>query len=435
MKLRVSIVVACCSLFLGACTSQTSGGGSSSGSSGGDSTTGADTTGGSGADGGTTETGGDTGDTTGGDTAGGETTGGETTGDATGDGTGTTDGVVEPTGLALLGNGKNSVNFVVLEEIAGPDAGLSVPRDAEINPDRPTELWTVNTQSESVVVIHDYDTAGRTTETFWSLGSHHFMGRPAALAFGAPNVMATIHDTDELTQGPNGTPADFMGPTTHATHNLALFDAGHGSHLDMLHNSPNGVGIAWEADNIYWVFDGYHSSVTRYDFRSDHGMGGADHSDAVVSRCVEGEVTRAPGSVSHMAYDQSTDLLYIADTGNNRIAVLDATTGSKGSNVGPNYDGGDQHKFDGVNMWTLVDGLDHDISAPAGLELHDDMIWLTDNATSRVYAFDLDGKLVDWMDTYLEAGSLNGLALDGKGNLILTDSLRNRVYMISALEQ
>ncbi|MFT7621589.1 MAG: hypothetical protein ACI9WU_000753 [Myxococcota bacterium] len=421
--MRTLLMLTCCGAIVGACSS--TGNGSRSGSSDNETTT----DGGAAADGGGetttdgTEDGGDTGTTDGGDTG---VDGGTVDG-------GTATGAVEPTGLALLGNGKNSVNFVVLEEVAGPGDGLSVPRDVEVNPFRPNELWTVNTQSESVVVIYDAGTTAQSTETFWSLGSHHFMGRPAALAFGANDSMATIHDTAELTQGPNGTPADFMGPTLHATHNLNLFDAGHGSHLDMLHNSPSGVGIAWESDNIYWVLDGFHSSVTRYDFASDHGMGGADHSDGSTARCAEGEVTRVDGSVSHLAMDTSTGLLYIADTGNNRIAVLDTNTGTKGGSVAPNYDGVAQYRINDVVIETLVDGSDHDMSAPAGLELHDGMIWVTDSVTSRVHAFDMDGQQVDWMDTYLDAGSLQGLAFDDAGHMFLTDAVRSRIYQISAL--
>ena len=35
-----------------------------------------------------------------------------------------------------------------------------------------------------------------------------------------------------------------MGPTLWDG-NLNIYDGGHASHLDMLHNSPNGAGIAW----------------------------------------------------------------------------------------------------------------------------------------------------------------------------------------------
>ena len=78
------------------------------------------------------------------------------------------------------------------------------------------------------------------------------------------------------------------------------------------------MGIAWEKDNVYWVFDGYHSSITRYDFNEDHGPGGTVHDDGTVSRYVEGKVKRVANVVSHMEMDRESNLLYVADTGNNR---------------------------------------------------------------------------------------------------------------------
>ena len=40
-----------------------------------------------------------------------------------------------------------------------------------------------------------------------------------------------------------------------------------GSHIDMLHGSPYGVGIAHDYDNVYWYNDGYYGELVRYDFK------------------------------------------------------------------------------------------------------------------------------------------------------------------------
>ena len=71
--------------------------------------------------------------------------------------------------------------------------------------------------------------------------------------------------------------------------------------------------------NIYWVFDGYHSSIVRYDFATPHEIGGHDHSDGKVWRYDEVSVSRQEGVPSHMILDDNTGFLYIADTGNQRI--------------------------------------------------------------------------------------------------------------------
>ena len=112
----------------------------------------------------------------------------------------------------------------------------------------------------------------------------------------------------------------------------------------------NRIQLAWHHDhegpidhgNAFWVFDGYHSSITFYDFHTDHGLGGTDHSDGEIARYVEGEVQRRMEVPSHMALDRDTGLLYISDTGNSRIAVLDTAVGEVAAAIVPNYDGTQQ---------------------------------------------------------------------------------------------
>ena len=309
--------------------------------------------------------------------------------------------------------------------------GLGTPRDLEFNPESPDQLWVVN-RTEAMVIFYDTGSASQSTSWHSGPGAHHFFAQPSGLAFGVNEAMATIHETDELTQGPlpAGSPHDFMGPTLHWT-DTSYFDAGHKSHLDMLHNTPLGMGIAWHGGNTYWVFDGYHSSISLYVFNEDHGAGGADHSDGKVRRYVEGKVKRQPDVPSHMELDRITKLLYIADTGNNRIAALDTTTGSQGANLYPNYDGGQQNYMNGASIWTVIDGADHDMQHPSGLALVDDLIFVTDNATGRVLAFTLDGELVDWLDTERPAGALMGMTFDDDGRLYLVDALSDEVFRIS----
>ena len=68
-----------------------------------------------------------------------------------------------------------------------------------------------------------------------------------------------------------------------------------GSHIDMLHESPYGVGIAHDYDNVYWYNDGYYGELVRYDFMMDHDTGGHDHSDGVVQRYSEIQLTHSYG--------------------------------------------------------------------------------------------------------------------------------------------
>ena len=337
-----------------------------------------------------------------------------------------------PNGLPVLGEGDHTVASVVVTEIGTASDGLSVPRDLEINPDEPDQLWVICRGNESMVIFEEVGTTEQTSRLVHSGGSAHFMAQPAAFAFGQPGTMASIHETDVQTQGPDGTPADFMGPTLFDT-TLNMFDAGHGSHLDMLHNTPNGMGIAWEKDNVYWVFDGAHSSLTRYDFQADHGRGGADHSDGIVARHVSGQVSRVADVPSHMEVDRAGELLYVADTGNNRVCVLDITTGTEsGGNIFPNYDSTIQTSYAGSDLWTLIDGEAEGWVRPSGLALHNDTLYITDNGTGRIYAYDLAGELIDWVDLELPDGALMGIEVVSEESMYVVDAVGDRVLHVAA---
>lgn len=351
--------------------------------------------------------------------------------------------VAQPSGLPVLGNGIHSEDAVQLRVVGSRSDGLNGPRDLAFHPAQKNQLWVVNQLDESVVIYGDAtapDNPNALSAHRKGAGGEHFLAQPASIAFGAIGYnkkynFATAQETDKKTQGPNGTPADFMGPTMW-TSDLSIFDAGHSSHLDMLHNSPNGVGIAWERDNIYWYFDGAHGSLTRYDFKGDHGPGGADHADGIISRYAEGQVKRVAGIPSHMVFDARSNTLYLADTGNQRIAAFDPSGAQATAMTYPQYDGlGErQHKMSGGKLTTLVDGKNSEteLKKPSGLALAGDTLFVVDNETSTISAYDLSGKRLDWLKLNRPAGSLMGIEVHQSGDLYLVDYLANELLQIKA---
>lgn len=347
----------------------------------------------------------------------------------------------EPVGLDVLGAGTHDTSRIQVEVVATAEEGLASPSDLAFDPMDESTLWVTNYSDNSITMLSgdDYDVAW----TSGSPGQDHFMVAPMSLAFSDFGNFATIHDTDDLTQG-TATPEDFMGPTLWDTSDR--FDGGHGGHLDMLHNTPLGGGIAWDTGNAYWVFDGYHDSLTRYDFNEDHGYGGADHSDGEVARYAEGEVSRFEGIPSHLDYDQDNALLYAADGGNGRIATLDTSAGEIDGPVFPNYDGTRQYVMSGTGTQTFAEGTppvvpledgepsieSTAIELPAGLELHDGTLWMTDHATSRVLAFDTEGRLIDWVQLDRPEGHLGGIAVGPQGRVYVVDIEDQEILRISA---
>lgn len=340
--------------------------------------------------------------------------------------------------LAILGSGTHDMSLLTAVVLAERADGLRRPTDVEFDNMGGGSLLIPNQDDNSMSTIDGAMTASPVVSKIGDFTTgRHFNARPTAVAFGPEwdgyPSFAHAPDQDQCTQSLLGLctePDGFMGPTWHSTR-PDIFDAGHGGHLDMLHNSENSVGVAYEgAGSVWWIYDGSHGSLTRYDFRSDHGPGGSDHTDGVVVRFLDGVLGYVPDVGSHIAYDTATDLVYAADTENNEIRVLDATSGTLGADLEPNFDGSVQKFMDGATSWVLIDGAAHGLVMPSGLELVGSTLFVTDYATARVFAFDLAGTLLDWFDTGGIPGSVMGMEVGADGDLYLADPAGDRVVRI-----
>jgi sugar lactone lactonase YvrE len=336
----------------------------------------------------------------------------------------------QPTTIPVLGNGLHTLKAVEQKVVATRDDGLDGPTDVALHPIRKDELWITSQNDDAMVIIFDVGLPGRKAGKAKTPTGQHFLANPSGLAFNLDDgMLATIHEEDQITQAT--TPWDFMGPTLWSS-GLTAFDGGHSSHLDMLHNTPNGMGIAWDRGNAYWVFDGQNGSLTRYDFQHPHVPGGTDHTDGVIRRYAEGQLKRVAGVPSHLELDRSANLVYAADSGNNRVVVLDPKIGVLGAALLPNFDGVSQLRVDKAKLTTLVEGKGAGLTRPSGLALHDGVLYVGDNATGQVRAFAAtDGRALDWLDTGLETGALKGICFDPQGRLYIVDAKAERVLRLA----
>lgn len=357
-----------------------------------------------------------------------------------------------------LGTGDHTPASVTLTPIATAADGLASPRDLAFNPRIPDELWIVNHDTESVVIVHAAtDDTNRSTEKRKDGYALHFMAKPAAIDFGAdatstapipigvagkPGTFATCgesRNTYDDTQAAN----DFMGPVLWSS-DLSVFAKynpnGLGSHLDMAHLSSDCVGIAHETGNAYWTISGRHETstmpmnlpgavVTRYDFNADNGVGNDDHSDNVGEQFSLGVVTYKAGVSSHLFWNADEPALYIADAGSGRILRLDPSTATKGANLMAPETMARASQMANESFTEVVSaGV---LSTPSGLEIKNSIIYVSDNDTSLITAFSLDGQTqLNYLDTGLPPGSLSGMAFGPDGKLYFVDVTGNNVFRI-----
>lgn len=285
-------------------------------------------------------------------------------------------------------------------QIANSDQDLLVPRDLDFHPDLArNELWVINKDTEE---------SGGSTVKFSGLGetggSHlmqedpnnwHFMSLPTGIAFANNGNFATCPGVFDANHN-GGTP--FTGPSLWssdpAIYAQNLFGP-LGSHLDMLHVTPNSQGIAAENWNRFWVVDGFNGDVVMHDFRGDHGPGQDYHGNAIIRRYDEVQITRDPNDhiVSHCALDKTTGWLYVVDHGGQRVYRLNINTGNVS---GP----GDYGPWETYVEYSMVTGYSHEViitsglEQPAGIEVIGDRLLVSDHASGDIVVYDLSASTV-----------------------------------------
>lgn len=283
----------------------------------------------------------------------------------------------------------------VITEIANSSNLLNMPTDLDFHPIlTKKELWVLNKDLEntgsSTVTISN---AGESNQSgIWRRDGNawHFMSLSTGIAFSdensnfatSPGVYDANHNGGQPFTGPalwSSDPAIYAMPS-----------GGNGSHLDMLHESPECQGIAHETENTFWVFDGYNGDIVRYNFNGDHGPGNDDHSNGEVLRFadVTVEADAQDKVVSHLVYDKETDWLYIVDHGNQRVFRLDTKSGNLGGtpSFGP-FEPLQQYSYMTGYDWEVV--ADSGLQAPAGIDIIDDRLLVSDYATGEVIIYDI----------------------------------------------
>jgi hypothetical protein len=357
--------------------------------------------------------------------------------------------------VAAAGSGGDEapvVNTPMVSEVV--TTTLSQPSDLAWNPYASDELWIVNHGDDSTTIVSQASSASRSVQRRIDPGAaEHFMHLPTGLAFGGRDT--TIVDAQgKPVIGTFATCAEdgenFMGPTLW-TSDLRIYaiaksdreppfnsDAtgaeGPGSHIDMLHRTPTCTGIAWEGSgNLYWTYSGSRAMLVRYDFGQDHGIGNDDHSDGSVWRYAISGISYVANVPSHMVYEPTRKLLYMADTGNSRVVSFDPShvTGGAPMSANENVDGLQVAlDMNGAAVTDLVPSS-YGLKRPSGIELHGQYLYVSDNQTSTIHVFSLDGTPVGkYVISGVATGGLAGLAFGADGKLYFVDRVGSRVLRL-----
>ena len=310
--------------------------------------------------------------------------------------------------------------------------GLDGPRDLDFHPELSRkELWVISKETESFGgTTVTYSNAGLSSQT--SLyrkdgNSWHFMSLPTGLAFSdngnwanSPGVFDANHN--------GGTP--FTGPVLWSS-DPAVYaqpSGGNGSHLDMLHASPYSMGIAFERDNVFWIFDSYNGDIVRYDFVDDHGPGNSYHLDAIIRRYPV-PVSRINLEIPcHMVLDHETNWLYIVDGGSNQVIRLDITSGvPNGTPIAPAYEQiAEYTQMDQVTVETVVStGL----IEPSGIDVIDNRMIISDHSNGDILIYDISTVPATLLGT-VPTGSagIQGITIGPEGYIWYINKLSNQVF-------
>lgn len=356
----------------------------------------------------------------------------------------------ETTKIAALGNGTHSLDSVELEVVGSKADGLAEPRDLDFNPYTAGELWVVNRKDDSVVRYSNVGTAEQKAEHRIDSYALHFMEEVSAISFSEDmtyvngNIFGTCQESNN-TYNDQAMGNGFMGPAlwtsdwevfgfSNPEAVEALGGSDLGSHIDMMHESPYCMGLGWETKNVYWTIDGEDKTISRYDFAEHHNPGYDDHSDGTVLRYKDVAYTRVPDVPSHIVYSKTEKVVFYNDTGTGRVLSFNPATAVKGKdNSNRSMDHGEFHFMDGGELTLVADsnnapGLEH----PSGLTLVGDVLYVTDNASSTIYAIKTDGTVIDWLETGRPAGSIMGVRVDAEGSVWFVDNKANELVRVRA---
>ena len=297
---------------------------------------------------------------------------------------------------------------IIKQTVAGVGHGVLDPQDLDFVrvPGRENELWILNRGGNgggSWVIVYDVNKPTQKIEYRFDSHAAHFLPFASAIAMSANGNFGTTQEILNTFGHPSAT---FMGPTLWTSDTSILARANQndwvegellGSHSDMLHESPYSMGIAADKDNVYWVFDGYHERLYRYDFAVPHPYGHDDHSDGIVLE-YDIDLKRVANLPSHMVLDEVSGWLYVVDNGNNRILRVNTKSGEDGDDLMQFANEPLEYYYEVTDVEAYT--VDSGISRMSGIDLFAGRLIVSVNNTGELRMYSTIGPEPEYLGSF-----------------------------------
>jgi hypothetical protein len=316
-------------------------------------------------------------------------------------------------------------------EIGNTSHSLTAPHDLDYVPGRPNEWWILNKEANGASVVLFFNPGKPNQSNQFRRDSHndHFMARSVAIAMGENNEFASAQEIKNTASASS----TFMGPalwssdtSVFARINQNNWVTGQplGSHLDMLHQSPFGMGVAYDNARVYWYFDGHNGNICKYDFSMPHVIGGDDHSNGIIHRYTDVTVTRKPNVPSHMVMDKANNWLYYVDGGTNRVMRMKTNSGTIGANLTvPSTAGEPLAEYKAVTGATVEVVVSSGLTSPCGIDYRNGRLIVSDNTTGNIHIYNVSGTM--------PATSVGTLITGGPGVMGVRIDNDNKIWYVN----
>lgn len=302
---------------------------------------------------------------------------------------------------------------------------VNSPRDLDFKPGT-DELWVMNrglASGSSWVIAYNAGTPQQTTQYRKDSHTSHFTTYGTSMAFGNVGEFAAL---SEVRNSNGSTTSTFMGPSLWSADTAITarvyqnnWASGYplGSHLDMLHQSPFGMGVAHDSLNRYWVTDGHFGTIVLYDYGVDHGPGYDNHSDGKIWRYTDIPFQRVTNVPGHIVKDTTSGWVYYVNSGPKTLCRFHPDSASVAGNLSVPSTSNESLQGYWDMQGATYEVIDTFATQICGVDVFNQRLVASDYTNGNIYVYDLSSGTPVFMDTIITGdATMEGIKIgpDGK---------------------